>query len=523
VILVVLPAFNEAEAIARLLERLAKVSAERRLPLSAIVVDDGSADGTGARAAAVRSLPVRVVAHPTNRGLGEAIKTGLVAAIEAAGPDDVIVTMDSDDSHSPGLIQRMVERLEEGSDVVIASRYLPESRVVGLSRVRGLLSWGASRLFRLVCPIPGVRDYTCGYRAYRAMVLRDAFAHWGREFVDQPGFSCMVDILLKLSLMPVVFSEVPMILRYDRKPGASKMNVRRTIAQTLRLLVRRRFGRYGTAAAAALALLVLGAAPLAGQPCRGIRAGRAAAIGGVYVAGEALAAAVHPSDWWPGPPGSFRVNWAAAGGSPAVGQDVLLHVGGSYEASQAAALAWRWACASPMTAAWLGAATAFAVGLPKKVVDGFHSTGFEVEKNLANAVGSLLPVVHEGWPASRAVALKFWYWPSAEFRARPAGGEPNLLDDYTGQRYWVSLNPARAGAGAGWWPRWLGVAVGHSTTPWVTEPPAQHVWYLALDLEFRGLPVRAPWWPALAAVLDQVHVPAPGLRLERGQVSVGFF
>jgi len=247
-ILVVLPAYNEAEAIGRLLERLAKVASDRGLSIAALVVDDGSADGTAARAGSVTALPVRVVRHEANRGLGEAIKTGLLAAVEAVGADDVIVTMDSDDSHSPGLIQRMVERLDEGSDVVIASRYLPESRVVGLSRHRAFLSWGASKLFRIVCPISGVRDYTCGYRAYRAAVLREAFARWGREFVDQPGFSCMVDILLKLSLMPVVFSEVSMILRYDRKPGKSKMNVRRTITQTLRLLLRRRLGRYGAAA-----------------------------------------------------------------------------------------------------------------------------------------------------------------------------------------------------------------------------------------------------------------------------------
>ncbi len=247
-IFVVLPAYNEAEGIGRLLDRLEKVALERSLALTVIVVDDGSSDGTADHAKGGAALPVRVIRHPVNRGLGEAIKTGLVAAVEAAGDDDIVVTMDSDDSHSPALIQRMVARLDEGSDVVIASRYLPESRVVGLSHYRAFLSWGAARLFRLVCPVPGVRDYTCGYRAYRASVLRDAFRRWGREFVDQPGFSCMVDILLKLSLTPVVFSEVSLILRYDRKPGASKMNVRRTITQTLRLLLRRRLGRYGAPA-----------------------------------------------------------------------------------------------------------------------------------------------------------------------------------------------------------------------------------------------------------------------------------
>jgi dolichol-phosphate mannosyltransferase len=64
-------------------------------------------------------------------------------------------------------------------------------------------------------PIRGVRDYTCGYRAYRGRVLRQAFQRYGDDFINQEGFQCMVDILLKLRKMDVIFGEVPLILRYD--------------------------------------------------------------------------------------------------------------------------------------------------------------------------------------------------------------------------------------------------------------------------------------------------------------------
>jgi len=100
-----------------------------------------------------------------------------------------------------------------------------------------------SLLFRVVLPIPGVRDYTCGFRAFRASVLQGAIAEYGRGFVDQEGFQSMVDILLKLRGRGLVFGEVPMVLRYDRKEGASKMDVRRTTTATLRLMLRRRLGR----------------------------------------------------------------------------------------------------------------------------------------------------------------------------------------------------------------------------------------------------------------------------------------
>ena len=243
-IVVVLPAYNEAEALPPLLRRLHSVSAGHfGSALSVIVVDDGSSDGTAQAArSAADGLAVRVVVHPENRGLNEAIRSGLLAALEQVGDDDIVVTMDADDTHAPGLISRMTMLVEEGNDVVVASRYAPGGRVLGVPLSRRILSRGASLLFRVVYPVSGVRDYTCGYRAYRAGMLKAAFARWGDEFISEPGFSCMVDILLKLSRLDAVVTEAPLVLRYGRKPGKSKMNVRRTMAQTLSLLARRRLG-----------------------------------------------------------------------------------------------------------------------------------------------------------------------------------------------------------------------------------------------------------------------------------------
>lgn len=239
-ITIVLPAYNEEDSIGLLLSRISDLMKKKQYPIRVIVVDDGSKDKTAENAQ--KSMPESmIISHNGNKGLGEAIKTGLLAALDISNENDVIVTMDSDDSHAPALIGKMVDKIDEGCDVVIASRYLPESRVVGVAYCRRILSDGASFLFRVLYPIDGVRDYTCGYRAYRASILRYAFDKWGNHFVNQTGFSVMVDILLKLSRLNVVFAEVPIILRYDRKPGASKMNVRKTVMQTLSLLLKHRF------------------------------------------------------------------------------------------------------------------------------------------------------------------------------------------------------------------------------------------------------------------------------------------
>ncbi|MGL4511587.1 MAG: glycosyltransferase family 2 protein [Lacipirellulaceae bacterium] len=244
---VALPAFNEAETLQELLESLHATLRDAKLAHEIVVVDDGSTDDTGAIASdASFSMPVRLVSHAKNQGLAGALRTGLLDAVKHAGPDDVILTMDSDNTHPAGLIPRMLTLVREGHDVVIASRFQAGSRVIGVPFDRVLLSIAARCVFRVVLPIPGVRDYTCGFRAYRATTLAAAVAHYGDRFVTEKGFSCMVDVLLKLRRLrvngaSVVMGEAPMILRYDLKGGVSKMRVWRTIRQTLSLVARRFF------------------------------------------------------------------------------------------------------------------------------------------------------------------------------------------------------------------------------------------------------------------------------------------
>lgn len=234
-----LPAYNEAENIGALLTRAAKAFRDAGLPPPiVIVVDDGSRDGTVAAVEAFDGLPdLRLFRHAQNQGLGPTLRDGLREAARAARPGDVIVTMDADDTHNPGLIPPMLQKIREGFDVVIASRYRPGSRILGLSRLRRLMSIAAAWIFRILHPTPGVRDYTCGFRAYRAELIQAAFAHYGEAFVDKQGFHCMVDVLLKLRRLSPrpLMCEVPFVLRYDRKGGASKMKVLKTVVQTLRV------------------------------------------------------------------------------------------------------------------------------------------------------------------------------------------------------------------------------------------------------------------------------------------------
>lgn len=243
---IVLPAYNEADNLGPLLDQIAAIRGWLAWPVQVVVVDDGSADATAVVAEeAADQLPLTLLRHERNQGLGPTIRDGLRHAATQAAPHDAVVTMDADNSHKPGAIPALLDHLRQGADLAIASRYQPGALIRGVPRHRLATSTIAAWLFRATFPIPGVRDYTCGFRAYRASLLQQAFAHYGDRFVDQDGFQCMVDILLKLARFDPLVREHPMILRYDLKLGPSKMNVTKTIGATLRLMLQRRLERGG--------------------------------------------------------------------------------------------------------------------------------------------------------------------------------------------------------------------------------------------------------------------------------------
>lgn len=238
---IVLPAYNEERDLPSLLERVAEATDEAGLRFEILIVDDGSTDRTHEIAELwADKLPLQVRGHPGNMGLGATLRDGLEWACQLAQPSDVIITLDADNSHTPELILRMVRLIREGHDVVIASRFTRGSRIRGVPVHRRVLSRLAGILLKIIFPIRGVRDYTSGYRAYRAGVLQKVTSQ-DPSFFDQEGFQVMVDVLLKLRRDPdLIFGEAPLILRYDLKEGASKMDVVGTTKGTLRLMLKRR-------------------------------------------------------------------------------------------------------------------------------------------------------------------------------------------------------------------------------------------------------------------------------------------
>ena len=243
-LIIALPAYNEEESLPQLLTRIGETFCDLPIDYEVIVVDDGSKDRTADVARDFSTqMPVRLHQHVQNQGLGGTIRDCLKLASQKLERGDIVVTLDADNTHPPELIPSMIEKIRVGHDIVIASRFQRGARVVGVPLNRKWMSIFARAMFQTIFPITGVRDYTCGYRAYRAEVLQNAFEKHGDSFCSESGFASMCDILLKLRSRELMICEVPMLLRYDFKGGDSKMQVIKTITGSLRLIIKRRLGR----------------------------------------------------------------------------------------------------------------------------------------------------------------------------------------------------------------------------------------------------------------------------------------
>jgi dolichol-phosphate mannosyltransferase len=224
-----LPAFNEELAIAPLFGRIRSARSElldRRLAKDLVVLfyDDGSTDDTAQEVKnSANGLNLFLLSPESNGGLGVALRGLFTEFVDQASSGDVLVIMDADDTHDPSQISQLLAEMDgKPADVVIASRYRKGARVNGVPGYRQFLSFGFAGLVKVVLPIRGVLDYSCGYRAYTYESVAPLMTEQGFP-LHETGFSAMPEVLIRLRRRSLVFREIPLQLSYDRRLTVSKM------------------------------------------------------------------------------------------------------------------------------------------------------------------------------------------------------------------------------------------------------------------------------------------------------------
>lgn len=240
-----LPCYNEAGNIEKLVNGWLETRTQLRdkgYELSIIPIDDKSTDNTLSIICKLRSenSDVRVISHMQNQNLGGVLSTAIKDFLKLSAKDDLMCFMDGDNTHKPCFVLNMVDAVSN-ADCVIASRYQQGSVINGVPHNRLLLSDCARLFYSVILHVPHVRDYTCGYRLYRREALLTGQKKYEDNLVSNKTFSCMIELLYKLHLCGCKFAEVPFVLHYDDKVGDSKMNVLKTITDSIFLTLRLRF------------------------------------------------------------------------------------------------------------------------------------------------------------------------------------------------------------------------------------------------------------------------------------------
>jgi dolichol-phosphate mannosyltransferase len=233
----VLPTYNEAEnieaivtAAAAVLERA--VGADHRI----LIVDDGSPDGTGeiADRLAGQREQVEVLHRSEKNGIGPAYLAGFRYALDRGA--GYVMEMDSDFSHNPLDLARLLDAVHSGADLALGSRYVPGGGVVDWSLLRRLVSQGGSTYARWVLGL-GIRDLTGGFKCFRRETLEGI--HF--DGVRSQGYAFQVELTYRAARAGFRVVEVPIVFK-DRERGQSKMSWR-IAAEAMWLVPRLRFGR----------------------------------------------------------------------------------------------------------------------------------------------------------------------------------------------------------------------------------------------------------------------------------------
>ena len=235
--LVILPTYNEADSLITVVDTVLSLPEH----LDILVVDDSSPDGTAdlVKNHSAFDKQLFLLLRPSKQGLATAYKEGFQWGLKQGY--DVCMEMDSDLSHDPRDISRLLQTIEEGADIAIGSRYLHGISVINWPLRRLLVSIGAGIYTRWISGLP-LTDPTGGFKA----IHRNVIEHLDWEKVKSDGYGFQIEVSFFAHKKGFLLKEIPIIFT-ERRDGESKFSMSIAVEAALRVLQLGFFERFQSA------------------------------------------------------------------------------------------------------------------------------------------------------------------------------------------------------------------------------------------------------------------------------------
>lgn len=214
---IIIPTYNESKNIINVLDTISK-NLPKNILTEAIVVDDNSPDGTGKivdeylqNFKKIANYTINIIHRKTKEGLGSAILKGIQQA-----KGDMIVVMDSDFSHPPQIIPKLIESIKKYPyDIAVASRYIKGGKIQGWPLKRKIMSKFATLIAKKGLGID-TKDPMSGFFAFKRNIIKELN-------IDAIGYKILLEILVKTK--GVSIKEIPYTFQ-DREFGSSKLSIK---------------------------------------------------------------------------------------------------------------------------------------------------------------------------------------------------------------------------------------------------------------------------------------------------------
>ena len=280
----------------------------------------------------------------------------------------------------------------------------------------------------------------------------------------------------------------------------------------------------GPVLCAVIGSLALHSSPLRAQDTSDVKPFRLAIFSAVGL-GTVIPVHIYQRNaWWQGPRAPFRFenDWAYA-----LNVDKLGHMYSGYLLAKMCGYSLRWSGLSEHASTFYGSVIGLSYQTYVEVEDGFHRVyGFSPGDAFFNMIGATIPLAQWTFPVLRNFGLKYSYWPSSGYRHELAAGQAKaFLDDYQGTTMWLAVDPhfflGRDLSEAV--PSWLGIAFGVGARDLDESGGGRRQATLALDYNFSKIRTESDFLRAVFTLLDFIHFPAPGIKIDGNRVVFGVF